>query len=63
MNDIIKSVKRFLYDHELEDAAMLLCNLMLECVEGCDEDFAMEVISAVLGNERFDLEGIDNDST
>lgn len=56
MNDIIKAVRRFLYDHEVEDAAMLLCNLMLECLEECDEEFAMEVVSAVMGNERFDLE-------
>ena len=56
MYEIIEAVNRFLYDHEPEDAAMLLCNLMLEIVEQTDEDFAMEVVSAVMGNERFDLD-------
>ena len=63
MNDIIKAVKRFLYDHELEEAAMVLCNLMLDCVSGCDEDFAMDVVSVVMENERFDLDEIDDDGT
>ena len=55
-DDIITAVKRFLIDHDPEDAAMLLCNLMLELVEQTDEDFAMEVVSVVMGNERFDLD-------
>lgn len=57
MNEIIKAVQKFLDDHELEDAAMLLCNIMLECAEPCDEDFAREIISVVMENGRFDLEG------
>ena len=56
MNDIIKAIRKYLIDHEIEDAAMLLCNLMLELVEQTDEEFAMEVVSAVMGNERFDLD-------
>ena len=55
-DEIIKAVKRFLVGHEIEDAAMLLCNLLLELLEATDEDFAMEVVSAVMGNERFYLE-------
>ena len=55
-DEIITAVRRFLCDHEIEEAAMLLCNLMLELVEQTDEDFAMEVVSAVMGNERFDLD-------
>ena len=58
MEDIVRSVRRFLIDHEVEEAAMVLCNMMLECVEACDEDFAMQVVGAVMGNERFDLEDI-----
>jgi hypothetical protein len=56
MSEIIKAIKRFLIDHEVEDAAKLLCNLLLELLEATDEDFAMEVVSAVMGNERFDLD-------
>ena len=56
MSDIIKAIRKYLIDHEIEDAAMLLCNLMLELVEQTDEDFAMEVVSVVMGNERFDLD-------
>ena len=56
MNDIIKAIRKYLIDHEIEDAAMLLCNLLLELVEQTDEEFAMEVVSAVMGNERFDLD-------
>ena len=55
-DEIIAAVKRFLYDHEVEDAAAFLCNLMLDLVEMTDEDFAMDVVSVVMGNERFDLE-------
>ena len=55
-DEIITAVKRFLYDHEVEDAAMFLCNLMLDLVEMTDEDFAMDVVSVVMGNERFDLD-------
>ena len=56
MNDIIKAIRKYLIDHEIEDAAMLLCNLLLELVEQTDEEFAMEVVSVVMGNERFDLD-------
>lgn len=55
MNEIINSVRRYLIDHDYEDAAMLLCNLMLEIVEQTDEDFAMEVVGVVMGNARFEL--------
>ena len=56
MTEIIKAIRRYLIDHEIEDAAMLLCNLLLELIEQTDEEFAMEVVSAVMGNERFDLD-------
>lgn len=55
-DEIIRAVRRFLIDHEPEDAAMLLCNLMLELLEHTDEDFAMDVVSVVMANERFDLD-------
>lgn len=55
-DEIIVAVKRFLYNHEPEDAAMLLCNIMLDLVEMTDEDFADEIVSVVMANERFDLE-------
>lgn len=62
-DEIIRAVRRFLIDHEPEDAAMLLCNLMLELVEMTDEDFAMDVVSCVMANERFDLDEDDEDDT
>ena len=55
-DEIITAVKRFLYDHDVEDAAMFLCNIMLDLVEMTDEDFADEIVSVVVGNERFDLD-------
>ena len=60
-NEIIAAVKGYLYDHEVEDAAMLLCNIMLDLVEMTDEDFAMDVIDVVMSNERFDLEEDEDD--
>ena len=57
MNEIIRAVNRYLIDHEAEDAAMLLCNLLLELLEATeDEEFVDEVIAAVMGNERFELD-------
>ena len=60
-NEMIVAVKRFLYDHEVEDAIMFLCNLMLDLVEMTDEDFAMDVVAVVMGNERFILDEDDED--
>ena len=60
-NEIIAAVKRFLYDHEVEDTAMLLCNIMLDLVEMTDENFAMDVVAVVMGNERFDFDEDDED--
>ena len=53
---MIDAIKEFTSGHTVEDTVMTLCNIMLDLVELTDEDFAMEVISVVAGNERFDLE-------
>ena len=54
--EMIDAIKKFTSGHTVEDTVMCLCNIMLDLVEMTDEDFAMEVISVVAGNERFDLE-------
>lgn len=54
--EMIDAIKKFTSDHTVEDTAMVLCNIMLDLVELTDEDFAMEVVSVVTGNERFDLD-------
>lgn len=60
-DEIITAVERFLYEHDVEDAAMVLCNLMLDLVEMTDEDFAMNVVAVVMANERFDLDEDEED--
>ena len=54
--EMIDAIEKFTAGHTVEDTVMTLCNIMLDLVEMTDEDFAMEVISVVAGNERFDLE-------
>lgn len=54
--EIIDAINKFTSDYTVEDAAMVLCNIMLDLVELTDEDFAMKVVSVVMGNERFDLD-------
>ena len=54
--EMIDAINKFTSGHTVEDTAMVLCNIMLDLVELTDEDFAMEVISVVVGNERFDLD-------
>lgn len=54
--EMIDAIKEFTSGHTVEDTAMVLCNIMLDLVELTDEDFAMEIVSAVMGNERFDLD-------
>ena len=54
--EMIDAIKKFTSGHTVEDTAMVLCNIMLDLVELTDEDFAMEVVSVVMGNERFDLD-------
>lgn len=54
--EMIEAIKKFTNGHTVEDAVMTLCNIMLDLVELTDEDFAMDVISVVMGNERFELE-------
>lgn len=54
--EMIDAIKKFTAGHTVEDTVMTLCNIMLDLVEMTDEDFAMEVVSVVMGNERFDLE-------
>ena len=53
--ELIDAIKTFTSGHTVEDTVMTLCNIMLDLVEITDEDFAMEVVSVVMGNERFDL--------
>ena len=55
-NEMIDAIKKFTSGHTVEDTVMTLCNIMLDLVELTDEDFAMEVVGVVMGNERFDLE-------
>lgn len=55
-DEMIEAVNRFLYAYGIEDTAMVLCNIMLDLVEMTDEDFADEIISVVMSNERFDLD-------
>lgn len=52
----IDAIKKFTSGHTVEDTVMTLCNIMLDLVEMTDEDFAMDVVSVVMGNERFDLD-------
>lgn len=54
--EMIEAIKKFTNGHTVEDTVMTLCNIMLDLVELTDEDFAMDVISVVMGNERFELE-------
>ena len=54
--EMIDAIKKFTSGHTVEDTAMVLCNIMLDLVEMTDEEFAMEVVSVVMGNERFDLD-------
>lgn len=55
-NDLIQAIRTFTNGHSVEDTVMCMCNLMLDLVELTEEDFAMEVVSVVMGNERFDLD-------
>ena len=54
--EMIDAIKKFTSGHTVEDTVMTLCNIMLDIMESTDEEFAMEVVSVVMGNERFDLE-------
>ena len=54
--EMIDAIKKFTSGHTVEDTAKTLCNIMLDLLEMTDEDFTMEVVSVVMGNERFDLE-------
>ena len=54
--EMVQAIRTFSAGHSVEDTVMCLCNLMLDLVEMTDEDFAMEVVSVVAGNERFDLD-------
>ncbi len=54
--EMIDAIKKFTTGHTVEDTAMVLCNIMLDLLEMTDEEFAMEVVSVVMGNERFDLD-------
>lgn len=54
--EMIDAIKKFTSGHTVEDTVMTLCNIMLDLVEMTDEDFAMDVVSVVMGNERFDLD-------
>ena len=55
-NEMIDAIKKFTSGHTVEDTVMTLCNIMLDLVELTDEDFAMDVVGVVMGNERFELE-------
>lgn len=55
-NEMIDAIKKFKSGHTVEDTVMTLCNIMLDLVELTDEDFAMDVVGVVMGNERFELE-------
>ena len=54
--EMIDAIKEFTSGHTVEDTAMVLCNIMLDLVEMTDEDFAMEIVSVVMDNERFGLD-------
>lgn len=54
--EMIEAIKKFTNGHTVEDTVMTLCNIMLDLVELTDEDFAMDVVSVVMGNERYELE-------
>ena len=54
--EMIDAIKKFTSGHTVEDTVMTLCNIMLDLVELTDEDFAMDVVSVVMGNERFELD-------
>lgn len=53
--EMINAINRFTSGHTVEDTVMVLCNIMLDLVELTDEDFAMEVVGVVMGNDRFDV--------
>lgn len=55
-DEMIQAIKKFTSGHTVEDTAMVLCNIMLDLVEMTDEEFADEIVSVVMGNERFDLD-------
>jgi hypothetical protein len=59
-NNIINTINAFLAEHPMDDevefAASVLCNLMLDLVEQTDEDFADELVGVVMENSRFDLD-------
>ncbi len=55
MSEIVKAIRRYLIDHDIEDAALILCNLLLELLDETDEEFTMDVVSAVMANEPFEL--------
>lgn len=61
-NDIVNTINAFLaestdgVENEVEFAAAVLCNLMLDLVEQTDEDFADEMVCIVMENARFDLD-------
>lgn len=61
-NDIINTINAFLaesadgVENEVEFAAAVLCNLMLDLVEQTDEDFADKMVGVVMENARFDLD-------
>jgi hypothetical protein len=55
-NEMIDAIKKFTSGHTVEDTVMTLCNIMLDLVELTDEDFAMDVVGVVMGNERFEVE-------
>ena len=55
-DEMILAIKKFTNGHTVEDTVMTLCNIMLDLVEMTDEDFAMDVVSVVMGNERFDID-------
>ena len=54
--EMIDAIKKFTSGHSVEDTVMVLCNIMLDLAELTDEDFAMDVVSVVMNNERFELD-------
>jgi len=54
--EMIDAIKQFTSGHTVEDTVMTLCNIMLDLVEMTDEEFADEIVSVVMANERFDLD-------
>ena len=55
-DEMIDAIKKFTSGHTVEDTVMTLCNIMLDLVEMTDEDLAMDIVSVVMGNERFELD-------